>query len=69
MENTNELNAHTSDGLEWKLALEQQEKYNSRYDLNFYFGEKCFRIQHFGSRQDAMNVWDLLKLIAKKSIK
>lgn len=63
--NDKELSCTDESGNSWRLALESQEKYPARHDLNFYFNDKCFHIQFFSRQKDALNLWELLKLTAK----
>lgn len=64
-----EFTSTDADGNIWRLALEPQENYPARSDLNFYFNKKCFHLQFFSRMKDANNLWELLELSANTPTK
>lgn len=66
MNHGKEFKTLDENGNSWRLSLEQHEKYPTRYDLKFYFNEKAFKLQQFGSARDAGNMWELLEVISKQ---
>lgn len=62
-ENFKTFEAVDEKGNHFKLCFEAQVKYPTRYDLKFYFNNKMFKLQHFGTLRDALNVYDLLTMI------
>lgn len=61
-----QFKAKDENGNVWKLAMRQQTKYPTRYDLIFYFNEKPFKLQHFATLRDATNVWELIEAVSNK---